>query len=187
MLAYIFWHVPVAGTEASAYEAALAVFQAELAKSPPPGFASCTSFRIGGVPWLGGRAGYEDWCFVGGSADLDPLNEAAVDARRRGRHDAVASRTDIGHGGLYRHFHGEAQPHAGTRIIWLRRPRGIEFAPVLRRMIDGATGFLSCWRRQMALGPAEEFCVIGSEQLELSLAPGWFALPVGRTPLAPAK
>jgi len=186
MLAYIFWHLPAAGVDASAYEAALTAFQAELAKAPPPGFKSCGSFRIGQVPWLDGRSGYEDWCFVGSSADLDPLNEAAVDAHRRGRHDAVASRTDIGHGGLYRHFHGEEQPRTGARIIWLRRPRGIAFEPVLRGMIDGATGFLSCWRRQMALGQAEEFCVIGSEHLDLPLAAGWWGLTVTRTPVAPA-
>ena len=186
MLAYIFWHAPMAGVDAAAYEAALTTFQAELMRAPPPGFKSCGSFRIGEVPWLGGRGGYEDWCFVGASADLDPLNDAAVDARRRGRHDAVASQTEIGHGGLYRHFHGEEQPHAGARIMWLRRPRGIAFEPALRGMIDGSTGFLSCWRRQMALGPAEEFCVIGDEHLALPITPGWQALIVARTPLAPA-
>jgi hypothetical protein len=184
MLAYVFWHTPVAGVDARAYEAALTAFQAELARAPPPGFKSCGSFRIGQVPWLDGRSGYEDWCFVGGSADLDPLNEAAVDARRRGSHDGVARRTDLGCGGLYRHFHGEEQPRGGARIIWLRRPRGIAFEPVLRGMIDKSTGFLSCWRRQMALGPAEEFCVIGTEGLALTPAAGWQALSVTRTPVS---
>ncbi len=186
MLAYIFWHTPAAGGDASAYEAALAAFQAELARTPPPGFKSCASFRIGQVPWLDGRPGYEDWSFIGASADLDPLNEAAVDARRRPSHDGVASRTDVGRGGLYRHFFGEEQPRSGARIIWLQRPRGIRFEPVLRGMIDASTGFLSCWRRQMALGPAEEFCIIGSESLDVRVAPGWLALTVARTPLAPA-
>jgi hypothetical protein len=93
---------------------------------------------------------------------------------------------EIGHGGLYRHVLGEEQPRSGTRALWLTRPRGIQYEPVLRGMIEKSTGFLSCWRRQMVLGPAAEFCVIGSEGLELPLAPGWRALAVARTPLPPA-
>jgi len=91
---------------------------------------------------------------------------------------------EVGHGGLYRHVHGEEQPRSGARVLWLTRPRGIEYEPVVRRMLDGATGFLSCWRRQMVLGPATEFCVIGDDSLALPLAPGWQALAVTRTPLS---
>jgi hypothetical protein len=36
--------------------------------------------------------------------------------------------------------------------------------PVLREVIDEATGFLSCGRRHMILGPADEFVVIGTAE-----------------------
>jgi hypothetical protein len=184
MLAYIFWHVPLAGMSPSEYEAASLGFQHDLAQAPPSGFASCATYRISEVPWLDGRSGYEDWYFIESSAGLDALNEAAVAARRRDIHAAIASKMDFGHGGLYRHAFGEAQAF-GARVVWLTRPRGIDYEPVLRNIADGSAGFLTCWRRQMVLGPADEFAVIGTSGLTLSVPQGWRARTVERTLLTP--
>jgi len=187
MLAYIFWHAPFAGADPRAYDAALLAFQADLAAAPPPGLTSCTTYRIAAVPWLGDRPGYEDWYVVSSFAALEALNDAAINARRAPIHAAVASKMETGHGGLYRHFlgefFGEAQAGSG-RIAWVRRPRGIEYQQPLQEIVTSATGFASCWRRQMVLGPAEEFAIVGSSQLELSVPPGWAVRIVERTALA---
>jgi hypothetical protein len=185
MLAYIFWHVPLPRISPSDYEAALLGFQRDLATMPPQGLASCATYQISGVPWLDGGSGYEDWYFIDSSAALDALNEAAVAPLRRGVHAAIASKMDFGHGGLYRHVFGEEQP-LGGRVVWLRRPRGIDYEPVLRGIADGSSGFLSCWRRQMVLGPADEFAVIGTSSLVFAIPQGWRGRTVERRMLAPS-
>jgi hypothetical protein len=184
MLAYIFWHVPLAGIGPKNYEAALLAFQRDLAEAPPSGFASCAAYEISEVPWLDGRRGYEDWYFIDSSAALDALNEAAVAPRRREIHGAIASKMDLGHGGLYRHVFGEEQSF-GERVVWLTRPRGIDYEPVLRGIADVSAGFLSCWRRQMVLGPADEFAVVGTSSFNFTTPQGWRGRTVERTVLRP--
>jgi hypothetical protein len=184
MLAYIFWHVPLSGISPSDYEAALLAFQRDLTKTPPSGFASCATYRISEVPWLDGRSGYEDWYFIDSSAALDALNEAAVAPPRRDIHAAIASKTDSGRGGLYHHVFGEAQS-VGGRVVWLTRPRGIDYEPVLRNIADGSAGTLSCWKRQMALGPADEFAVVGTSNLTFVMPPGWRGRTAERRILVP--
>jgi hypothetical protein len=183
MLAYVFWHVPRADFSSEDYEAALVNFQADLASAPPQGFTSCATYRISGVPWLDGRQGYEDWYFVRSSADLDPLNEAAVQPKRWDVHAAIATKMDIGHGGLYRHLSGEEASLGGERATWLTRPRGIRYERPLQEIISDSTGFLSCWRRQMVLGPGDEFVIIGTSSLALNVPIGWQTRPVARTVL----
>ena len=186
MLAYIFWHVPLSGISPSDYEAALLAFQRDLTKTPPSGFASCATYRISEVPWLDGHSGYEDWYFIDSSAALDALNAAAVAPPRRDIHAAIASKADSGHGGLYHHVFGEAQP-VGDRVVWLTRPRGIDYEPVLRNIAEGSAGYLSCWKRQMALGPADEFAVVGTSNLTFAMPPGWRGRTVERTILRPGS
>jgi hypothetical protein len=117
MLAYLFWHAPLAAVETQDYEAALLDFQADLARARPSGFAACATYRISEVPWLDSRKRYEDWYFVRASAHLDALNEAAVAPERWDVHAAIASKMQLGYGGLYRHFYGDEQPLAGTRAV----------------------------------------------------------------------
>jgi hypothetical protein len=187
MLAYLFWHVPSAGTEPRDYESALLAFQADLAGAPPPGFVACATYRISEVPWLDNHRGYEDWYLVASSAALDALNQAAVRPQRWDVHAAIASRMGPGHGGLYHHVFGDGQTLAGARAVWMTRPRGIRYEPVLREVIDGARGFLSCWRRQMVLGPADEFVITGTPELKVSPPKGWQARTVERTVLSPER
>src|SRR5579872_335244 len=181
MLAYLFWHVPLATIDAHDYESALLAFQADLRNAPPSGLAACATYRISEVPWLDNQRGYEDWYLVPSSAELDALNDAAVNSRRWDIHAGVATKMGAGYGGLYRHLHGDAQSLEGRRALWMTRPRGIRHEPVLLELINQATGFLSCWRRQMVLGPADEFVIIGTEPLKVSVPEGWRARRVERS------
>jgi hypothetical protein len=181
MRAYVFWHIPRADFSSKSYETALVNFLSDLASAPPQGFVSCGTYGISGVPWLGDRRGYEDWYLLRSCADLDALNEAAVKPSRWEVHAAVASKMEVGHGGLYQHLHGEEQSLRGERAIWLTRPRGIRYEQPLEKIIGDSTGFLTCWRRQMVLGPGEEFVIIGTASLALSVPTDWQTRSVERT------
>ena len=187
MLAYLFWHAPSPDVDPRQYETALLEFLSDLSGSPPAGFGSCTTFQISEVPWLNKQPRYEDWYFVRSSADLDALNEAAVKPSRWNVHAAVASKMGVGHGGLYQHLLGHEQPHDGGRAAWLTRPRGIRYQDALEKIIEESEGFLSCWRRQMVLGPADEFVVLGTSQLRISAPQGRRMQTVERTSLAPPQ
>lgn len=185
MLAYLFWHVPRAGVDPRDYETALVGFHADLRASPPAGLEGSATYRTSELPWLDGRAGYEDWCFVASSAVLDTLNQAAVKPERWNVHAAVSSRTEFGHGGLYYHLHGDAKPVAGSRVLWLKRPRGIRYEQPLAAMVDASKGVLSCWRKMMVLGPGDEFAIVGDASLDVPLPDGWQGRMVERTLLGP--
>jgi hypothetical protein len=88
MLAYLFWHRPYSTTTTKQYEEALLRFQQHLRQQDPPGFRGSASFRVAALPWLGNRAGYEDWCLLDGSWALDPLNSFAVAGPVTSAHDA---------------------------------------------------------------------------------------------------
>ena len=180
MLAYLFWHVPLAEVEKSDYEAALIDFHRHLAHDPPQGFECSTTYRISSVPWLNNRTGYEDWCFLEFPSALDALNKAAVKPERWDVHAGVSYKTEFGHGGLYYHLIGETLPLDGSKVVWLKRPRRIRYESPLREIIDSSRGFLSCWRKLMVLGPADEFAVVGDATLEIWVPPGWQAIAVNR-------
>ncbi len=91
MLAYIFWHRPYSATIVNQSEEALLRFQQHLRQQDPPGFRGSASFRVAALPWLGNRAGYEDWCLLEGSWALDPLNSFAVAGPVTSAHDAAAA------------------------------------------------------------------------------------------------
>jgi hypothetical protein len=184
MIAYVFWHAPLAEFGSGDYDAALLDFQENLMSAPPLGLASCAAYQISEVPWLKNEPRYEDWYLVKSCADLDALNEAAVKPARWEVHARVATKMAVGHGGLYQHLHGEEQPLSGSRAIWLTRPRGIRYERPLQDMIGGSTGFMSCWRRQMVLGPGDEFVIIGTSSLAIDVPQGWQSRTVNREILA---
>jgi hypothetical protein len=179
MLAYVFWHYPYDEVAVDRYEQALVAFYADLDRAPPPDYRGCATYRTR-IPWFGDRAGYEDWCLVESSAALETLNAAAVNPARWDVHAAVASRMDTGAGGLYYHIGGEADPRAGERVIWLRRPRGIRYQDFLERMTAGAEGFIGAWRKLMVLGPGDEFALVGTRALKIELPAQWQARVVER-------
>lgn len=186
MMAYIFWHRPLANVTRQAYEDALTSFHRDLGKRTGEGFLGSATYRISATPWLDERLGYEDWNFVESSASLDPLNRKAVASDMWDVHAGIASKTDVGYGGLYHHVAGEAGTQAWTRAAWLRRPRGVRFEALVQEIVRQAAGPVSIWRRQMALGPGYEFVVLGEPPLALDLPGGWESRYVDRTPLSAA-
>jgi len=186
MIAYLFWHRPYPFVDSAEYEGALMQFHQRLAEQGCPGFHGSAAFRIPSVPWLGGPSGYEDWCFLDGSRALDPLNGAAAIGRMEASHHAVAAEMEEGHGGLYSLAWGDSNPPDGSALVWLTRPRGIQWRPVLEalcRQIPGA----ACWRRQMVLGPAPEFAISVAPDQAIAAPDGWTALRVERTRIEPAR
>ena len=148
MLAYLFWHRPYPSADIPGYEESLLNFQRRLSEQPPPGFHAAGSYRIPAVPWLGGRAGYEDWCYLDGSWALDPLNGFAVAGAAKAPHDAAAAQMEIGYGGLWSLMWGTPDLAERRTVTWLTRPRGIDWRAALepvRSQFPSAT----CWRRQM--------------------------------------
>jgi hypothetical protein len=180
MSAYVFWHRPLPGINQEAYEGALTGFHRELAKRSCDGFQGSAAYRLSATPWLDGMAGYEDWAFVASSASLDPLNKIAVAPDMWDVHAGIASKTDIGHGGVYYHILGEADPKPLTRTAWLKRPRGIRYEAPLKAIAEQVTGPVSVWRKQMVLGPAFEFALLSDQPLDLDLPAGWEAHHVDR-------
>ena len=160
MLAYVFSHRPGAGVDVADYEAALRRFHAALASSPPSGFLSSSTFRVGD--------GYSDWYLVGSSAALDPLNAAAVSGDRTPAHDAAARMAVDGVGKLYSLVNGEA-PSGSAFEIRFSKPPGMAYPELYERMRSfSSRSATSLWRRMMVLGPPPEFCLVAPSPLELA-------------------
>jgi hypothetical protein len=179
MLAYLFWHRPCSTTTAKQYEEALLRFQQHLRQQDPPGFRGSASFRVAALPWLGNRAGYEDWCLLDGSWALDPLNSFAVAGPVTSAHDAAADQMEEGYGGLYALVWGEPVLPERSTAIWLTRPRGIQWRLVLdtvRQQFPQTT----LWRRQMVLGPGKKFALMVPLGVNVPTPSGWSALAIER-------
>ncbi len=179
MLAYLFWHRPYSTTSVEQYEESLLRFQQHLGQQQPPGFSGSASFRVAALPWLNNQPGYEDWCLLDGSWALDPLNAFAVAGPVTGAHDAVAAQMEDGPGGLYALVWGDPVLLERSTAIWLTRPRGIRWQPVLdalRQQLPQTT----LWRRQMVLGPAKEFALIVPPGISVAAPAGWSALAIER-------
>jgi len=179
MIAYLFWHCAYPTSTVEQYEEALMRFQQRLGQQQPPGFGGSASFRVAALPWLGNRPGYEDWCLLDGSWALDPLNAFAVAGPVMSAHDAAAAQMEEGHGELYALVWGEPVLSERSTAVWLTRPRGIEWRPVLealRQQLPQTT----LWRRQMVLGPGTEFALIVPPGLNVAAPPGWSSLAIER-------
>jgi hypothetical protein len=186
MLAYVFWHWRRPDVPAADYERLQRSFHAALAQSPPPGFVGSHSAAITGAPWAAaGGAAYEDWYLVDGSADLDPLNDAAISAPRRGPHDAAAAVAAGGAAGLYRLRAGEPPADPGA-AAWFAKPAGMSYAALYEALEALARSTpAALWGRQMVLGPTPEFCLQSETPVRMpeafaartiALAPVW---PIG--------
>jgi hypothetical protein len=153
VLAYVFSH---RGTGAEdSYEAALAAFHRALASDPPPGFLRSAAFAVDRAPWLPGDGpAYEDWYLVAGWAALETLNAGAVSGPRQAPHDAVAGRARAGAGAIYAPL-GHDGALAGATATWAPKPAGVSYAEWHAALPRPA------WQRQMVLGPAPEYVVLG--------------------------
>lgn len=186
MLAYVFWHRPRADVPAQDYEEALLSFHEALRAEEVAGFTGSAPFRLPEpVPWLSDKPGYADWYHVDDAAALDALNEAAVTAGRKMPHDAVAAMMEEGWGGLYDAM--DAPPDEVARddhqVLWLSRPRGIDYRPVLRDFLAALDAPAAAWRRRMVLGPAPEFAVVTATSVGAVAPPGWQVRALRREPL----
>jgi hypothetical protein len=160
VLAYVFWHVPVAGLAAADYEEKLAGFHAALRGERPGGLGLTAVVALDAIPWLGGAAGYEDWYLVEDYAALGILNAAAVSGTRRGPHDAAAAAAQRGVAGLMSHVAGPLLPERPGWAAWLSKPDGMPYDAFHAALWEALGNDASAWQRQMTLGPATEYCVI---------------------------
>ncbi len=205
MLAYLFWHRPREGAPAEDYERALETFHRSLHRQPPAGLSTVACYRLTVPPWEEDDPAdpsrgwlYEDWYLLEDYASLGVLNEAAAGRGHRSRHDEIAALAGPGAGGVYALLEGEpdAASLAGARVaVWVTsRPRaasaraggaGLGPAELLGDGMDGASA--SLWRRQLVLGPAPEFCLLGRESpsgvREGRLPKGWSSRELTREPL----
>lgn len=161
MLAYSFWHWPAPG--AARYEEHLAAFQESLAANAPPGFRQAFAFRHPAAPWLPGQA-YLDWYEVDGFADLEALNEGAVSASRKLPHDRIAALAQGGMGGLYKLRSGSPDLRDARAAFWFAKAPGVKYDEIFATLsrVPG-----SLWMRQMVLGPAREFVLFASSEVDL--------------------
>jgi hypothetical protein len=164
MLAYVFWHRPAPGVEPETYASAVERFHRNLTSRPPVGFVRSRSFRVAGANWVGGDGGHEDWYVVEDFAALGVLSEAVIGRGHVSAHDAAARQAGEGTGGLYRLIEGSASLDEARVAIWVGRPRGVE-SPLLAGLLgDGLDGaHAGLWQRQLALGPAPEYCVLAPQ------------------------
>jgi hypothetical protein len=165
MLAYFFYHWKFPNVDESDYEQRLVAFHEELRAAPPDGLRHSSSFALTGPIWANaGGPSYEDWYIVNSSADLDPLNHAAVTASRKIPHDRVAAGTEGGSAGLYRIRLGELI-RAPRFTAWFAKPEGWSYAELYERLSPMLAPGGVLWQRQMALGPGE-FCFHSSKPVE---------------------
>ena len=164
MLAYVFWHRPVAGVAPEAYTALLERFQRSLAARPPAGFVSSACFAAPAPNWLGEEPAFEDWYVVEDYAALGVLNEAAVGRAHISAHDAAAARCRRGHRRDLPSARGQPRRWR-TRARCLDRQTARVEAPLLAALLgDGMEGARAgLWQRQLALGPAPEYCLLAVE------------------------
>jgi hypothetical protein len=208
VLAYLFWHRPLATCDVVAYEQAVLAFHRSLHRAPPVGLGGSAVFRVAQLPFLAGATpseepagatpGYEDWYLVEDYAALGVLNGAAVGRGHRSAHDAAARRLGAGVGGLYALVEGERCESGerpglesigdATLAVWVARPSGSRQRMLGELLGDGMDRRrASLWRRQLVLGPAPEFCLLASE-LPPGVAPtrlpaDWTATILEREPL----
>lgn len=150
MLAYLFWHRPLAGIELEPYEDSLRAFHASLG-------VESASFRLRELPFGSGKSGYEDWYLVDGWAELGKLNGSAVDPLRLGDHDRAASMSADGWSAVYSLLRGPAS--IPDQVSWLDKPRGEASEEFLASLPRSAV-----WRRQMVLGQGPELCLASPDR-----------------------
>lgn len=187
MLAYVFWHWPRPDVAPPDYERLQQRFHQTLAADAPAGFLRSGSAAIRGAPWANwAGAAYEDWYLVRDSAALDPLNEAAVAAARRGAHDQAAALAEGGTAGLFRLRLG-SWPEAPREHLWFAKPAGMGYGELWERLapcVQECGGAL--WGRQMTLGPSPELCLQAERPVQLPLETPCVRIAVrGVWPLAP--
>jgi hypothetical protein len=181
VLSYVFWHRAADGVETDEYESACRAFHASLAAHPPGGLLGSACLRAERLPWLGeGGAGLEDWYLLEDFGALGVLNEAATARGRVGAHDRAAALMGEGTGSVYRLLDGAPRLGSVAVAVWISPTRGHGEPLLADFLADGIDGSgASLWRRQLALGPAPELCLLaavaGDGVRSTRLPQGWRA------------
>ncbi len=163
-LAYVFWHRPAPPVAPVEYERELARFHGSLRDAGPVGFLGSAAYRVSRVPWTepaaeAASAVYVDWYLVEDWAALGRLNEAAVAPPHLRPHDEVARSAAWGTATVLRLRAGGPALRSDRCERWSAKPAGVpgaSFAEELAR--EDPDGDATVWQRQLALGPAPEFC-----------------------------
>jgi hypothetical protein len=165
MLAYVFWHRARSRTSAHAYETALGAFHTALHDAPPVGFRSSAVLALDQerwLPWSGPT--YEDWYLVDDWNALGTLNSAAVSVPRQASHAVIASLAQTGTGAIYELRLGGERLESTRFATWFAKPPGMRYEQLWRLVEPVAVA--DTWavlERQLVVGPAPEFCVLGPE------------------------
>ena len=166
MLAYFFYHWKQPSVAEADYEQRLRAFHDALKAAPSDGFSASWSVALDQVQWANnGADSYEDWYLVRNSADLDPLNDAAISASRKVPHDKAAAALAGGSAGLYRPRLGEVIG-VPRFTAWISKPEGWSYQRLFDLIGPSLTHGDALWQRQMALGPGE-FCLHTKERTSL--------------------
>jgi hypothetical protein len=187
MLAYVFWHWPLAGTDGSAYEEAQLRFQRSLAGRPPAGLRGSASFRLERLPWFDEddpQPRYEDWYLLDDWAALGVLEQAAVGIGHRSAHEQAAAHAGGGAGAVYRLVEGLAPGLDAASATWVSTPPRKAGSLFGEMLADGGEE-VAVWRRALVLGPAPEWCLLAASPppgVAASRLPDeWTALTLPRT------
>jgi len=182
-LAWIFWHSRARTVAETDYRAALLDFHNLLHPGDIEGFFGSRILRYDSLPWLPAAVAevYEDWYFLRDSAALDVLEEAAIGARRKTTHDAVARLASTATAGLYRLRRGNASSPI-SRCCWLTKPAGESYESFFARFDRIQDGTFALFSRQMVLGPTPEFVLTASTEVSTNLSPDIELVPemIGR-------
>lgn len=118
------------------------------------------------------------------------LREAALSVGHRGAHDRAALGSGPGAGGIYRLLEGSARPAEAPLAVWVTAARGYVHSDVVSLLLgDGLDRqHTGVWQRELVLGPAPEYCLLGaglpSGAHAQRLPHGWRAHSQPREPLS---
>jgi hypothetical protein len=184
MLAYVLWRHPRAGSSTRmVYEASLVAFHERLRSAGVSGFRSSSTSIVRKVPWVSEADCHEEWYVLDDWETLGALSRASVSGEPKAAYDLVTHSSSIHAATLYGLLHGAWNVDAPV-AVWFSRPENMALwvmEELLAPYLDLPESGL--WQRQMALGPAPEFCFLGEHAWQHERIP---AIVINRHKFAPA-
>jgi len=161
MLAYVLWHHARAGISTRiVYEASLLAFHERLRQAGIKGFIASSTSVVSKLPWIATTDCREDWYIVDDWCALGAMLEASVSDLPKAAHDLVTHSSVIDGASIYRLRAGECCIDAPV-AEWFSKPEGMA-QWVMEELIEPSLQpGCGLWQRQLALGPAPEFCLLG--------------------------
>jgi hypothetical protein len=171
-LAYVFWHWARPEIPVQSYEAKLASFLRGLSSDNVPGLMDALSFRVGPLPWGPPDAGfYEDWYVVKDFTSLGALNDGAITGSAGTAHDSIVKDFMKGTGSVFRLVSGGLPLRESHLATWTEKPIGPSYQSYYDELTKATAGIRTdVWRRQLALGPSQQFCIHSVEPLQVPRA-----------------